>query len=304
MLTRIILILVSLLAAVGCGAGEDGDGGAAPDRLTVAASFYPLAYAAERVGGDRVDVWNVTPPGTEPHDVELSPRDVQRIREADVVLYLGSGFQPAVEEAAEGADGRAVDLLEGIQLAEAPDEAADEHADEQPEESGEHRLDPHVWLDPRLYARIARRIARELGGEGRAAELTEELAELDRELDAALRACEQRVLVTNHAAFGYLARRYRLEQVPISGLSPEAEPSPRELEEAVENVRELGASTIFTEELVSPDVAETVARETGATTALLSPLEGLTEDQAERGEDYFSLMRANLRELREGLRCT
>jgi zinc transport system substrate-binding protein len=301
--TRTILILVLTALAAGCGGGEPATD-RQPERLKVAASFYPLAYAAERVGGDRVEVWNVTPPGVEPHDVELSPRDVQRIRDADVVLYLGGGFQPAVEEAADGADGRVVDLLEGIQLVEAPVEGADEHADETPEQSGERELDPHVWLDPRLYERIARRIARELGGEGGAVELTKELDALDRELEAALRGCGQRVLVTNHAAFGYLARRYRLEQVPISGLSPEAEPSPRELEEAVENVRELGVWTVFTEELVSPDVALTVAREAGATTALLSPIEGLLDDQADRGEDYFSLMRKNVEALRRGLRCT
>jgi zinc transport system substrate-binding protein len=283
-LARIILILVLGLAAAGCGGGGEGAGD--PGRLTVAASFYPLAYAAEQVGGDRVDVWNVTPPGAEPHDVELSPRDVQRIRDADVVLYVGGGFQPAVEEAAEEADGRAIDLLAALEQAPA----------------GE--ADPHVWLDPTLYAAIVRRVGGALGGAARAAELELELRKLDADLERGVRGCARRDFVTSHAAFGYFARRYGLEQLPISGLSPEAEPSPGELADAVERVRELGVSTIFVEELVSADVAETIARETGAAIAPLSPIEGLTEEQADAGEDYFTLMRKNLRELRRGLRCT
>jgi zinc transport system substrate-binding protein len=292
--TRIILIILGIVAVVsGCGgsAGTAGDGDGS--RLSVVAGFYPLAYAAERIGGERVSVRNLTPPGAEPHDLELSPRDVEAVRAADVVLYLGEGFQPGLEDAIEGASGQAVDLLDGLDLREGGSA----------EEGEEQALDPHVWLDPLLYAAIAERIGAALGRPEQAGALVDELQALDQEFRAGLADCERRSLVTSHAAFGYLAARYGLEQIAITGLTPEAEPSPRDLERVVDIVRESGATTVFFERLVAPDLAETVARETGATTAVLDPLEGLTSDEVSAGADYFTVMRENLAALREALGC-
>ena len=287
---------VLALAVAGCG-GSD----AATTGRTVVASFYPLAYAAQQIGGDAVAVTDLTPLGAEPHDVDLRARDVRRIQEADLVLYLGSGFQPAVERAVRDAQGTTIDFLEGIDL-RAPEEHEDGHAeDEEPEH--EETADPHVWLDPLLYARIARRLGEELDRQGQGEAFAARLEALDDEFARGLADCRRREFVTSHAAFAYLAGRYRLEQVAIAGVSPEAEPTPRELEEVTEHVREVGATTIFFETLVSPRVAETVARETGARTSVLNPIEGLTADQAERGDDYFSLMRANLAALRSALQC-
>ena len=290
--TRIILILRALAfasfatALTACGGSAGGGAGSGQDgagaRLEVVAGFYPLAYAAQEIGADRVDVANLTPPGVEPHDFELSPRDVEQVRSADVVLYLGHGFQPALEDAVAGAGGRAVDLLEGLPLVDG---------------------DPHVWLDPLLYARVAERIGAQLGAAAGAGAFADRLRELDGELRSGLAGCDRRVIVTSHAAFAYLARRYGLEQVAVAGLSPEAEPAPRELERVVEAIRESGATTVFFEPLVSSKLAETVAREAGVETAVMNPLEGLTEEEATRGEDYFSLMRANLAALRKGLGC-
>jgi zinc transport system substrate-binding protein len=271
-----------------CGLGSDGESGGS---TTIVAAFYPLAYAAEQIGGPQVDVMNLTPPGTEPHDVELSARDVERVRSADFVFYIGSGFQPALEDALEGSQAAAVDLLEGLRLREAAD--AGEDLD----------VDPHVWLDPLRYAEMSDRIGRALGRPEQAAKFRAQLESLDREYEAALSQCTRREIVTSHAAFGYLAERYRLEQIAITGLSPEAEPTPRKLEDVVEEVRRQGATTVFFETLVSPRLAETVARETGASTAVLNPLEGLTEKELARGEDYFSLMLANLKTLRQALEC-
>jgi zinc transport system substrate-binding protein len=282
---RLIAAVALLFALAGCGGGSDS--GSAEQN--VVASFYPLAYAAMKVGGDDVRVTNLTPPGVEPHDIELTARDVARIREADVVLYLDAGFQAAVEDAVADAKGDAVDLLEGIRLREPPDE--------------ETRADPHVWLDPVLYTRIVRRIARTLGQPDRASGLIERLERLDAEHRRGLANCERHELVTSHAAFGYLASRYGLEQVPIAGVSPEAEPTPRELEDAVRRVRDTGATTVFFETLVSKRVADTVARETGAETAVLDPLEGLTDEAISRGDDYFTVMRRNLAALRKALGC-
>jgi zinc transport system substrate-binding protein len=253
--------------------------------MDVLAAFYPLAYAAERTGGDAVDVTNLTPPGVEPHDVELSARDVERVRAADFVLYLGSGFQPALERAVEGARGETIDLLEELDAEPKP------------------TLDPHVWLDPIRYAEIVERIGAALDRPEAAAGLTKDLRQLDADFLAGLANCARHEIVTSHAAFGYLAGRYDLEQIALTGVSPEAEPSPRELERMIDQVREHGATTVFFETLVSPRLAETVAREAGARTAVLNPLEGLTDEQLKRGDTYFTVMGENLAALREALEC-
>jgi zinc transport system substrate-binding protein len=300
MRTRIVLTLTVAAALTGCG-GDDSESGAQQGTGVVAA-FYPLAYAAEEIGGPGVDVVNLTPPGAEPHDLELSIRDVEQVRDADLVLYL-SGFQPALERAVRDANGRTVDLLEGLDLlaggAGHEEEAEEEgHAGEE-----ESEFDPHVWLDPVRYTQVADRIAAALEAAPGAEAFATELRELDADYERGLADCERHELVTSHAAFGYLADRYGLEQIAISGLTPEAEPTASELEHVVDQIREHGATTVFFETLVSPKLAETVARESGATTAALDPLEGLTEEALARGENYFSVMRRNLESLRRALGC-
>ncbi len=249
------------------------------------AGLYPLAFAAEEIRGAEVEVTNLTPAGSEPHDLELSPREVERILEADLVLYVGERFQPAIEEAVAGSDVPAIDALEDLEL------------------RADGGVDPHVWLDPTLFAQVVDRIAVELGDGTGGRHLVTRLSALDDAYQIGLADCDRRELVTTHDAFGYLADRYDLEVIPITGLSPEAEPSPQDLEAVAELVEARGVTTVFTEPLLSPEVGETVAREAGATTAVLDPLEGLTEEQIDRGEDYFSVMEANLDALREGLGC-
>jgi zinc transport system substrate-binding protein len=279
---RLIVILILLLAApalTSCGSAA-GSGG----KESVVASFYPLAFAAEEIGGDRVDVHNLTPPGAEPHDLEVSPRDVAEVHDADLVLLLGRGFQPQLEDAA-GSGANVQRLLDTPGL--------DVH----------RNGDPHVWLDPLRYAKIVKRIGRALGQEAATARLVARLHALDAQYRRGLAQCERHDVVTSHEAFAYLAERYGLQQIAITGLSPEAEPEPGELARVVSLARERGVTTIYFETLVSPRIAETVARETGATTAVLDPIEGLTEDEIARGENYFTRMRANLRGLEEGLGC-
>jgi len=299
MVARIILALVLSFQIIGCGGDENTAGD--DEQHDVVVSFYPLAYAAERVGGESLSIRNLTPPGAEPHDVELSARDVERVRSAAVVLYFGSGFQPGLERAVEGADGETIDLLGGLDLrmGGAPDEHEAEHA----EERARKGVDPHVWLDPVRYAQIVERIGTILDRPDEAAALKRESMALDGEFRTGLENCERRELVTSHAAFGYLAERYGLEQIAITGLSPEAEPTAGELERVVEKVLEHGATTIFFETLVSPRIAQTVAREANSRTAVLNPLEGLTEEDIDAGADYFSVMRTNLAALREALEC-
>jgi zinc transport system substrate-binding protein len=271
MISRIVLILVTALALAGCGATSGSDG-----RPTVVAAFYPLAYAVERVGDGRVAVDNLTPAGAEPHDLELAPKTVARIVRADFVFYLGHDFQPAVTTAVEQAQGDTVNVLQGLPV----------RAD-----------DPHVWLDPILYARIAERIGAALHAPGRADALVADLKNLDRAYRRGLAHCVRREIVTSHEAFGYLARRYGLEQVAITGLTPEAEPTAQDLERVVKVVRRTHATTVFFEPLVSPRLARTVAREVGARTAVLDPIE------SSNGPAYLELMRRNLRALRQALGC-
>jgi zinc transport system substrate-binding protein len=271
---RIILIFAALtVLAAGC-SSESDDG-----RTDVVAGFYPLAYAAEQIGGAEVRVTNLTPAGVEPHDLEPTARDVEDLRDADLVLYA-RGLQPALERAVEGQEDRMLDVR-----------------------AGDSGLDPHVWLDPIRFSSIARAIGGRVGRPEPARDFVARLAALDREFRSGLARCERREIVTAHAAFGRLAARYDLRQISLAGLSPEAEPTPRELERLVEAVRATGATTVFTEPLVSPRVADTVARETGARTAVLDPIEGLTEEQVARGDDYFLVMRRNLATLRVALGC-
>lgn len=292
------MLTVALLAA-SCGSSNDDTGDAdQQDTLSVVASFYPLAEAAERVGGDLVSVTNLTPPGVEPHDLELTPGQVEAITTADVVVYLGGGFQPAVEEAVAGAEGIAVDVLDAVDTVPAPPEEAEEGLS----------VDPHVWLDPVRYAAIVDGVAAGLGEaapderdtfEANASAFGDELDALDAEFRAGLASCDRNEIVTNHAAFGYLAAAYGLDQVAISGLEPDAEPTPDRLAELAELVERDGVTTIFTEELLPPDVAQTLADETGAQTSVLFTLEGAPED----GGDYLSLMRENLGKLTTALGC-
>ena len=233
MKTRIVLTLIAASTLAGCGgSSEDSDG------TTVVAAFYPLAFAAEQVGGAGVNVTNLTPPGVEPHDLELSGSDIRTIADADLVLYL-RGFQPSLEAAIDSTSAPAVDLL------------------------GAAVTDPHLWLDPARYALLAERIGRKLGRRAEAERFAAKLRVLDREFRRGLSHCERNEIVTSHAAFSYLAR-YGLKQVAITGLSPESDPTPRKLEDVVRQVRAAGATTIFFEPLVSPRLAETVAREVGA----------------------------------------
>jgi zinc transport system substrate-binding protein len=285
-ISRIVLILLLSTVAAGC-ASNSGEGG----RTTVVAAFYPLAYAAEKVGGTAVSVDNLTPPGSEPHDLELAPKTVERIVRADVVLYLGHGFQPAVTAAVKQAEGKRVDLLAGLPLEEG---ATDEEG---------LTADPHVWLDPVLFGRITQRIGAVLHATGRAEALQADLRRLDGEYRRGLAHCERKEFVTSHAAFGYVARRYGLIQVPITGLQPESEPTARQLADVVKLVRRTHATTVFFETLVSRRLAQTVAREVGARTDVLDPIEGLTPAEQTRGENYLSLMRQNLAALRRALSC-
>lgn len=278
-----VLVLLALFAGCARGGGSDG-------RLHVVATVYPLEFVASSIGGARLDVTALTPAGAEPHDLELSPDQVGDLLEADLVLYVGGSFQPAVEDVL----GEVRESLDVLSLVDPL--------------SVEGVADPHVWLDPVRMTTVAEGVQEELArldaqGSDRYAdgsnELAEQLTRLDASFREALDGCERDTMFVSHAAFGYLTDRYDLNQVGIAGRDPEAEPSPRHVQEVAESARDAGATTIFAERLVSDRIAQTVAGEIDAQVETLDPLEGAPP----RG-NYFTAMEDNRDALVRGLGCT
>ena len=280
-----LLAACAALLLPGCASADAGD----DSRMPVTAAFYPLQFVAERVGGPHVAVTPLTKPGVEPHDLELTPKAVGSLARASAVVYL-EGFQPAVDRAVRTqAAGAAVDVTTAARL---------------------EGKDPHFWLDPTRLADVATALGDDFARRdpvnatayrANAAALVADLDGLDAEFRTGLAQCRTRDLVTGHAAFGYLAERYDLRQAGVAGVSPDVEPDAATLRDLSEHVRDAGVTTVYSESLVSPALAETVAREAGARVSVLDPLEGLTD--ASSGSDYLEVMRANLATLRAGQEC-
>ncbi|MGW3388391.1 metal ABC transporter substrate-binding protein [Streptomyces cinereoruber] len=326
----VALGLVSLSACAGTSDAADGGNGG---KLDVVASFYPMQYLAEQIGGGHVAVETLTKPGVEPHDLELKPRQIGALGEADVILYL-KGIQPAVDEAIAQAgvkntvDAATLTKLEAHGTSTGHDHGhghgeeghADEHAGEEGhagegeegheghDHGSEAGADPHVWLDPVKYAEVAKGVgsAFEKADPEHAADykkntdaLVKKLGDLDTEFETGLKNTTTRTFITTHSAFGYLAERYHLDQEGISGLDPESEPSPARMKELQEVAAKDKVSTIFFETLASDKTAKTLAGDTGLKTDVLDPLEGITDKS--RGSDYIEVMRSNLTALKKAL---
>ncbi|MER5714862.1 metal ABC transporter substrate-binding protein [Streptomyces sp. NPDC002132] len=279
------------------------------DKFDVVASFYPMAFLAERIGGDHVHVSSLTGPGQEPHDLELSTRQRVQVEEADALLYL-KNLQPAVDDAVAQSEVKTkIDAAKLTTLEQHGSEVGG-HAAEHDHEHGEEEagLDPHIWLDPVRYAEVAKGVgaAFEKADPGHAADYKKNTAALVSELDAlntqfktGLANTRTKVFITTHAAFGYLAERYGLTEEAISGLDPESEPSAARVRELEKMAKADGVSTVFYETLVSDKTAKTVAKDAGLRTDVLDPIEGITKKS--RGEDYFAVQKANLKALQTAL---
>ncbi|MBA2956464.1 zinc ABC transporter solute-binding protein [Nocardioides sp. MAH-18] len=287
MKSPVAVAAVSLLALSGCAAFTDDSVGL-DNGVQVAAAFYPLQYVAGRVAGEHAEVTNLASAQGEPHDLELTPQETAEVAQSDLVVYE-HGFQPAVDEAVDtNAAGVTLDVADVVEVRPA---------------------DPHFWQDPLLMAELGDAVAAELGEidpahaadyRANAAELRTDLETLDAAYADGLARCDRHTVVVSHAAFGYLDR-YGLEFEPIAGLSPDSEPTPADLAHLQEVIEDDGITTVFYESLVSPEIAEQLAADTGAQVAVLDPVEGLTDDTAD--EDYLSLMEANLAALEEANGC-
>jgi zinc transport system substrate-binding protein len=294
--------ITAALALGGCGSGaQDDPKKTGTDALVVVASFYPLQFATEQIGGSHVAVTSLTKPGAEPHDIELTPRDVAMVSKAKLVVYE-KGLQGAVDKAVESQGGdRGLDV--------AP--AANLDLKFQASGGASGTTDPHFWLDPQRYSDVATVIAQRLSSldpankadyVNNANAFQLKLEALKDDFAAGLVNCWRKDIVTSHSAFGYLAQRFGMVQIPISGLSPGQEPKAADLAAISTYARAHDVTTIYAETLVSPAIAKTVARESGARMATLDPIEGLTDKS--QGKDYFEVMRANLKTLKAGQGCS
>jgi zinc transport system substrate-binding protein len=283
--------LAAILALAGCREAP------APTGPLVVTTIFPLWDLTRHVAGDRAVAQALVPPGVEPHDWEPSPRDVSLVQRAAVFVHTGTGLDAWASRLVGGLGSRTqvVDAARGLSLL-----------------SQGASVDPHVWLDPTLARAQAQTIAEGLTRADpagapvyreNAAKLAARLDALDQAFAAGLRDCARRELVTSHAAFAYLARRYGLIQLPVMGIAPEAEPNPADLAALVRTARQRHVTHVFFEPLVSPRLAQTLAREIGATTLPLDPIEGVSREQAAADAGYVELMQANLATLRTGLGC-
>jgi zinc transport system substrate-binding protein len=298
--------LAGPLLLAGCGGAQGGDDSAGHQ---VVASFYPLEYVAQRVVGDHAEVRTLTSPGAEPHDLELTVRQTAEVADADLVVYT-KGLQPAVDAAVEQQGPElVVEATDVVELAPLEEEAHEGETEEEHEDHAAAEGDLHFWLDPERMAQLAAEVAERMSEldpdhtddyEANLAVLHEDLQALDSEYRSGLAECRLDTVVVSHDAFGYL-EQYGLHFEPIAGLSPDAEPSPAHLAELTDLIRAEGVTTVFSETLASPAMAQTLAKEVGLETAVLDPIEGLTDETSDG--DYLSLMRTNLAALRSANGC-
>jgi zinc transport system substrate-binding protein len=273
------------------------------NKIQVSASFYPLYFFATEIGGSKAEVTNITPAGAEPHEYEPTAQDIAKIENSNLLILNGGELEPWGDNIRKNIDAEKTNIIvagEGLTTQDVVEE-------------GEKITDPHVWLSPVLALQMVDKIEMGLAQadqsnasyyRSNADALKSKLSSLDTEYKKSLAVCREKNIITSHAAFGYLATTYHLNQVPITGVSPDAEPSPKELTDIAKFAKDNHVKYIFFESLVSPKLSQTIATEVGAETLVLNPLEGLTDEEISQSKDYFSEMRNNLANLKIALQCT
>lgn len=296
-------VVVAALTATGCAAPSTTPGAGAKMNITVAA--YPLQFLAERIAGDAGTVSNLTPPGTEPHDLELSARQVAELSAADAVVYI-AGFQAAVDNAIKTATPKAaIDASAKVSRLTAGQDGADGGG-----ELPATAIDPHVWLSPANMVTMAQTISDALVAARpdlaptittNTNSLVADLKALDQQYRGGLASCARAQFITSHAAFGYLAHEYGLTQIPIAGLDPTTEPTAARIAAVQALAKKYGVTTIFFETLTSDAVAKSIAGDLHLQSAVLDPIEGITKSSA--GTNYVEVMRSNLAALQKANQC-
>lgn len=311
-LLGLVSLTLSTALLAGCTGGTDPSSAPSGEgkKLSVYTSFYAMEDFTEKIGGDKITVTNLVPSGTEPHDWEPQASDIAGLENADVLVYNGAGMEHWVGDVLESLQNKklvAVEASKGISLLESTGEHEEEESGAPQSEAEESSADPHVWLDPENAKKEMETIKNALvqadpaNKETYEANYTKYAAQAD-ELNSEFRqiadGLKSKDLIVAHQAFGYLCKAYGLNQVAIEGLSPDSEPDAARMAEIIEFAKEHKVTTIFFEELVSPKVAETIAKATGAKTEVLDPLEGLSDENKAAGMDYFSIMKKNMEAIR------
>lgn len=304
----VTLASIVMMLVIGCGNQESTQ--PETDKLNVVTTFYPMYDFTKNVAGDEAEVTLLLEAGTDTHGYEPSAKEVAAISDADVFVYNSEEMEVWVSSVLESIDTEntvIVNASEGISLLESTEE---DHHDENEEEGHHHEVDPHIWLDPVLAQEEITNIKEGLVAadpkneeiyETNATQYNEKLQALDQEFTNAFSDATNRVFVTQHAAFAYLANRYDLEQVSIAGISTEEEPSPAKLAELQDYINANDIHYIYYAETSSSKIAETLANETGTELEILNPIEGITAEDQEKGTDYIQLMKNNLAALQKSI---
>jgi zinc transport system substrate-binding protein len=317
-----LLALSGLLVA--CGDSQDSTPAPKADRLTVAASFYPIAEIVQRVGGDDVELLALTAPGIEPHDSELSAKQLDELSQADIVFYIGGGFQPDLEKAVASLPKTtiAIDLLKSVDVITSEEKEKDDHGDDHGDDHAEEEsdghdhghsdTDPHVWLDPANMVKMSAIVSQEIAKvqtdlssdlNSRQTEYANELTEVGTLMDTTFASCERKELVSAHDAFTYFTKRANLIAVPISGVDPENEPSAKELEAVAKIAQDRNVTTVFFEEVLPKAFADTVAKAIGASVDSINAVETISQSDLEAGITYSSIMKSNITKVAAALGC-
>lgn len=305
---KLVAILLAGVMPLLLGACSGKAPSSADTKVKIVAQIYPLAFVAERVAGDLGTVDLLTPPGSDAHDYELAPSQIAALGKADLVIYQ-LGFQAVTTEAVQQSD--ATNVIETGSLVTLLRSGDDDHATTGNTGAVEdYGFDPHIWLDPTNMVKISNAVADNLATldppnaqtyRDNAAQLNGELGALDNDFSNGLARCERTEFITSHEAFSYLANRYGLHQIGITGITPESEPSPARMAELQQLARQFGITTIFYETLISPKTSEVLANDLGLKTDVLDPVAGLSDQS--RGANYFEVMQANLTALRAANGC-
>jgi zinc transport system substrate-binding protein len=301
--TKIMSIILATLLLSGCTSsiGNDNDLEKDNGKIKIVASFYTMYDIANKIGGDKVSIKTMVPSGTEPHDWEPSSKDIKDLQKADLFLYNGAGMEPWAEKILSSIDNKKLVVVEassGIDLIE------------NQSKDGDLKNDPHVWLNPLLFEKQMEVVKNALIDidpsnkeyyEKNFRENSAKVHKLDKEYKDSVSKFNKKDIVVSHAAFGYLCNAYGLNQIAIEGINADSEPSPGRMAEITKFVKDNNIKYIFFEELISPKVANTIAKETGAKTEVLNPIEGLKEEDVKNGKEYFTVMRDNLEVLKKAL---